>query len=517
MATDMQSILNEIPRQGSRSTSELRDRHDEAPRTAPSKRFDAWLGSAEASRAGKAQDNLNVRHKSDSHARSSTHPNPSSGSEKDTRASASAAHEQTMRGSEGTDHHTAEVSDENQNDKVADDSHVKSQEAAAAPADMLLAGMFAQSPQGPVQADQPSESQSNSNDVAIGELPSVQTASTASADASSSSSDRTAAAVASIVAQGQPAADKTVVADDNQVATIIQATDGFTNEAGIIDVPPSTDSQDQAHAEIEAGVTDGEPKNAMLEASRTKAAAMAMEAGELEASSVDPAEAPPAFADTMQSGLSSEGQSAWNSEQSSGQERQQSADPGNGIDRSDFNAARTDDSMLRQQFMDRLTAVSQQTPPSNDSLSGGNDPGTAPMLHAAESERLTELRGASPFSQSVTLDLDPLDMGPLRLRVTMTDQIVHAHIRTEHGELGQGLLQQGPSLEASLRTTGFEMGMLRVTVDQQQGQGDHAWAFQQQQGRPAQASGPPATAGEEERAAGTDHGYHNSGRVSFFA
>jgi hypothetical protein len=72
-------------------------------------------------------------------------------------------------------------------------------------------------------------------------------------------------------------------------------------------------------------------------------------------------------------------------------------------------------------------------------------------------------------------------MGPLRVRVMMSDQTVHAHIRTEHGELGQGLLQQGQSLESSLRTTGLEMGMLRVTVDQQQGRSDNAWMFQQQQ------------------------------------
>ena len=101
------------------------------------------------------------------------------------------------------------------------------------------------------------------------------------------------------------------------------------------------------------------------------------------------------------------------------------------------------------------------------------------------------LNGSASFeglflpAQSVTLDLDPLDMGPLRVRIMMTDQTVHAHIRTEHGELGQGLLQQGQSLEASLRTTGLEMGMLRVTVDQQQqGRGDNAWAFQQQPSRP---------------------------------
>jgi flagellar hook-length control protein FliK len=140
------------------------------------------------------------------------------------------------------------------------------------------------------------------------------------------------------------------------------------------------------------------------------------------------------------------------------------------------------------------------------------------VLRASESERLGEFREMAPVSHSVTLDLDPLDMGPLRVRVMMSDQTVHAHIRTEHGELGQGLLQQGQSLETSLRTTGLEMGMLRVTVDQQQGRGDNAWLFQQQQqGRtpsPNQSQGAPR---EDERAARGETGARANERVSLFA
>jgi len=100
----------------------------------------------------------------------------------------------------------------------------------------------------------------------------------------------------------------------------------------------------------------------------------------------------------------------------------------------------------------------------------------------------------------------------------MSDQTVHAHIRTEHGELGQGLLQQGQSLESSLRTTGLEMGMLRVTVDQQQGRGDNAWMFQQQsQGRPGSAAAQHSLAGEEERSVRGERPMQSTDRVSFFA
>lgn len=100
----------------------------------------------------------------------------------------------------------------------------------------------------------------------------------------------------------------------------------------------------------------------------------------------------------------------------------------------------------------------------------------------------------------------------------MSEQTVHAHIRTEHGELGQSLLQQGQSLEASLRTTGLEMGMLRVTVDQQQqGRGENAWAFQQQQGRQGLAAGGSTTVGEDEQVIRAAQDLYSNGRVSFFA
>ena len=156
----------------------------------------------------------------------------------------------------------------------------------------------------------------------------------------------------------------------------------------------------------------------------------------------------------------------------------------------------SEDNSLRPQFLDQTTGVSPSAPPSGDGRAGRSEMGQPTPIHASESERISELRGTFSSAQSVTLDLDPLDMGPLRVRIMMTDQTVHAHIRTEHGELGQGLLQQGQSLEASLRTTGLEMGMLRVTVDQQQqGRGDNAWAFQQQPSRPGTASGPPLGAG----------------------
>ncbi len=167
-----------------------------------------------------------------------------------------------------------------------------------------------------------------------------------------------------------------------------------------------------------------------------------------------------------------------------------------------------------------MNGLNKQAPSVNDSSSVRSESGkAASVLRASESERMNDLRGTAPVSQSVTLDLDPLDMGPLRVRVMMSDQTVHAHIRTEHGELGQGLLQQGQSLESSLRTTGLEMGMLRVTVDQQQGRGDNAWMFQQQQqqGRPSSPNMSQAAVPEDTRVASGERGVASNERVSFFA
>ncbi len=171
-------------------------------------------------------------------------------------------------------------------------------------------------------------------------------------------------------------------------------------------------------------------------------------------------------------------------------------------------------------FLDRMNGLAQPTSPGNDSAVSSNQTGqSTAALRAADNDRLGEFRGATPFAQTVTLDLDPLDMGPLRVRVMMNDQTVHAHIRTEHGELGQGLLQQGQSLESSLRTTGLEMGMLRVTVDQQQGRGDTAWLFQQQQqqGRPSSPNMSQAPAREDERATRGEQRVGSNDRVSIFA
>ncbi|WP_447603080.1 flagellar hook-length control protein FliK [Nitrospira sp. Nam80] len=101
--------------------------------------------------------------------------------------------------------------------------------------------------------------------------------------------------------------------------------------------------------------------------------------------------------------------------------------------------------------------------------------------------------------QSVSLYLEPADLGPVNVRIFMMDRTVHAHIRTEHMDLGQGMLSQQQQLETKLQNSGLEMGQFKVTVDQQQlSRGDsHGWLRQEPAWHPA---------GDEANMRGTEQG-----------
>jgi flagellar hook-length control protein FliK len=89
--------------------------------------------------------------------------------------------------------------------------------------------------------------------------------------------------------------------------------------------------------------------------------------------------------------------------------------------------------------------------------------------------------------QTVSLDLEPADLGPVNVRIFMMDRTVHALIRTEHMDLGQGMLSQQQQLETKLHNSGLEMGEFKITVDQQQlSRGDsQGWLRQEGEWRPA--------------------------------
>ncbi len=121
--------------------------------------------------------------------------------------------------------------------------------------------------------------------------------------------------------------------------------------------------------------------------------------------------------------------------------------------------------------------------------------------------------------QAVSLDLEPADLGPINVRIFMMDRTVHAHIRTEHMDLGQGMLSQQQQLETKLHDSGLEMGQFKVTVDQQQfSRGDaQSWLRQEGEWRPA-TDAPNHRRAESDTGASTVSGpQRRPGIVSIFA
>ncbi|HEX2055458.1 MAG TPA: flagellar hook-length control protein FliK [Nitrospiraceae bacterium] len=94
-----------------------------------------------------------------------------------------------------------------------------------------------------------------------------------------------------------------------------------------------------------------------------------------------------------------------------------------------------------------------------------------------------------PVVQTVSFNLEPADLGPVNVRIFMSDRTVHAHIRTDHMDFGQGMLNQQQQLETKLQSSGFEVGEFKVTVDQQQlSRGDsQGWLAQHDDQRAARA------------------------------
>lgn len=122
------------------------------------------------------------------------------------------------------------------------------------------------------------------------------------------------------------------------------------------------------------------------------------------------------------------------------------------------------------------------------------------------------------FIQSVSLDLEPADLGPVNVRIFMMDRTVHAHIRTEHADLGQGMLAHQHQLEVKLQHSGLEMGELRVTVDQQQlTRGDSQGWLRQQSEEPPGMTHPEARGVAPEEPSEDVFRPRRSGIMSFFA
>jgi hypothetical protein len=68
--------------------------------------------------------------------------------------------------------------------------------------------------------------------------------------------------------------------------------------------------------------------------------------------------------------------------------------------------------------------------------------------------------------QSVHVELPKHDSGPLSVRISMTDQMVHAQFTTDRNDLGALLFTRQDQLQQNLAKSGLELGQFQVHIDQ---------------------------------------------------
>ncbi|MGC3973776.1 MAG: flagellar hook-length control protein FliK [Nitrospira sp.] len=523
MATDMQPVFNGLPSHSSSAIQDVRDRQPAVQGANPSRNFDSVLGRAGARQMPSKHDAPTLRsgERTASHAHQVVRSTPEASSQPSERSTVAPSDDQSLDRCETADHQ-AQSAGGSEEKSASQESKRREPRQDTLSQDMLLAAMVVPAAQ-PAPVEQPPQAESeNHSETAVNEAASISIdgapeGTTSAAVLGAASSE------ASVATQAVPTHQPAPKADAGKEAAQAKDTPGketLQTEAKELpslagDIPGLEARAADRTDSVAGGRTDPDRLNPAIAALTSSRQNPHMtEQGPIDR--VDRS----AILDALAQGTSmSEGQAGSGTGRFLEPDGQGLSDSSEGTDRSLPNQVPSVEQNARPAFMDRINEV-HQSAPAEGSI-GRNESGqTAAVLRASASERTGELGGMTPVSQSVTLDLDPLDMGPLRVRVMMSDQTVHAHIRTEHGELGQGLLQQGQSLESSLRTSGLEMGMLRVTVDQQHGRGDNAWMFQQQQqqqSRPPSPSMSQAVARDDERGAGVERRAGLNERVSFFA
>jgi flagellar hook-length control protein FliK len=68
--------------------------------------------------------------------------------------------------------------------------------------------------------------------------------------------------------------------------------------------------------------------------------------------------------------------------------------------------------------------------------------------------------------QTVHVELPSHDSGPLSVRISMTDQMVHTQFITDRNDLGALLFTHQDQLQQSLAKSGLELGQFQVHIDQ---------------------------------------------------
>lgn len=526
MATDMQPVFNTYPVHQPPAVQDARDRQPAFHGAEPSRNFESYLGRAESRQMRPSHEpaSLNKGAGTKVQPRTAAHSTTESSGQPSERSAGCDSDERTMECSEPSEGKTQSSTGKSGEQSAAPHSQQESSEEGALPQEIVLAATMVPAAPAPPVEDQHSEpeTEANGSEAAVNAI---------ATSLENQPGEKTAplpflvapAPAADVTAKGLPTSESGNMAEAGKDTTQTEAVAKDTLQADGGVVSPDAGRMSGLEADIAGAHETSADVPTQQDRPNPALAAMTavkQEPRNAEQGLVDHPDRP-AIIDALGQGTPvSEGQGGTGSERFMDQGGQSLYDSSAEGDRSLPDQPTFIDQNSRPTFLERMNGVTSSAPSASEGAFARGESGqTTGVLRASESERLGEFREMAPVSHSVTLDLDPLDMGPLRVRVMMSDHTVHAHIRTEHGELGQGLLQQGQSLETSLRTTGLEMGMLRVTVDQQQGRGDNAWLFQQQQQQsrtpsPNQSQGAPR---EDERAARGETGARANEHVSLFA
>lgn len=96
-----------------------------------------------------------------------------------------------------------------------------------------------------------------------------------------------------------------------------------------------------------------------------------------------------------------------------------------------------------------------------------------------------DMAAVAPVSSSVRFEVNPGDLGLVRVHVSIVNQTVYANVVTERVEMQEWLIKGSDRLEAGLAAQGLDVGQFRVDV-QSQGReaADRGWATWPQQETP---------------------------------
>ena len=82
-------------------------------------------------------------------------------------------------------------------------------------------------------------------------------------------------------------------------------------------------------------------------------------------------------------------------------------------------------------------------------------------------DHLATVTGSRGMAQTVQVELPSHEAGPLSVRISMTEQTVHAQFTTDRSDLGAVLIGRQDQLQQNLTRSGFELGQFQVHINQE--------------------------------------------------